>query len=86
MLGIFKTDSVVGLYGVSTKFYSMIKQLINAAFVVVIPRISRSIVTDKEKAAGKLSEILNITLLITIPAASGLFMVRKSLILFFRRK
>jgi O-antigen/teichoic acid export membrane protein len=83
MLGIFKTDSVVGLYGVSTKFYSMIKQLINAAFVVVIPRISRSIVTDKEKAAGKLSEILNITLLITIPAASGLFMVRKSLILFF---
>lgn len=83
MLGIFKTDSVVGLYGVSTKFYSMIKQLINAAFVVVIPRISRSIVTDKEKAAGKLSEILNITLLITIPAASGLFMVRKSLILLF---
>ena len=83
MLGIFKTDSVVGLYGVSTKFYTMIKQLINAAFVVVIPRISREIVKDKEKTAGKLSEILNITLLITIPAASGLFMVRRSLILLF---
>ena len=83
MLGIFKTDSVVGLYGVSTKFYTMIKQLINAAFVVVIPRISRGIVKDKEKTAGKLSEILNITLLITIPAASGLFMVRRSLILLF---
>ena len=61
----------------------MIKQLINAAFVVIIPRISRGIVKDKEKTAGKLSEILNITLLITIPAASGLFMVRRSLILLF---
>ncbi|WP_081823111.1 flippase [Sharpea azabuensis] len=83
MLGIFQTDSIVGLYGVSTKFYTMIKQLINAAFVVVIPKISRSIVHDKEKASDKLSDILNITLLITIPAACGLFMVRKSLILLF---
>lgn len=83
MLGIFKTDSIVGLYGVSTKFYTMIKQLINAAFVVVIPRISRSIIQNQEKASDKLSEILNITFLITIPVAFGLLMVRKSLILLF---
>lgn len=83
MLGIFKTDAIVGLYGVSTKFYTMIKQLINAAFVVVIPRISRSVIQNEEKASDKLSKILNITLLITIPAACGLLMIRKSLILLF---
>lgn len=83
MLGIFKTDIVVGLYGVSTKFYSMIKQLINAAFVVVIPRVSRGMENDREKASEKLSEILGITLLISIPMACGLFMVRNSLILVF---
>lgn len=46
-LRIYADDTSVGYYGVSTQFYQLIKQLINAAFIVVVPRISNELTKDK---------------------------------------
>ncbi len=76
-------DSHNGLYGAATRFYQLIKEMINAAFVVIIPRISNDLVNDKEKANSKLSKVLNFTILLTVPCSVGLFMVREDLIMIF---
>lgn len=90
ILNIFTNDKVVGYYSVSTRFYNMVKQIVNAAFIVVIPRISNFIAIDNATeegasnlASNKLSELLNITILFAFPLAVGLFMISKNLILLF---
>ncbi|ETA74472.1 flippase [Ligilactobacillus equi] len=83
MLGIFKSDKIVGYYGVSSRFYTMVKQVLNAAFVVVIPRIARNLEDNREETGQQLNRILNLTMLLGFPATVGLFMVRKDLIILF---
>lgn len=83
ILGIFKDDTAVGYYGVSTQFYQLVKQLINAAFVVVIPRISNELASDKLKAQERYNDILILTILLVIPSSIGMYMVREKLILVF---
>jgi O-antigen/teichoic acid export membrane protein len=83
MLRIFADDTSVGYYGVSTQFYQLVKQLINAAFIVVIPRISNELASDESKAFGRYNKILIITILLLIPCSIGLFMIRKNLVLLF---
>lgn len=90
ILNIFTNDKIVGYYSVSTKFYNMVKQIVNAAFVVVIPRISNLIAIDNiseeervDNAANKLSELLNVTILFAFPLSVGLFMISKNLIILF---
>lgn len=83
ILGIFKDDTAVGYYGVSTQFYQLVKQLINAAFIVVIPRISNELASDKLKTQKRYNDILILTILLVIPSAFGMYMVREKLILVF---
>ena len=83
VLRIFADDTSVGYYGVSTQFYQLVKQLINAAFVVVIPRISNELVSDKEVAHKRYNDILILTILLVVPASVGMYMVREKLILLF---
>lgn len=83
ILGMFKDDTAVGYYGVSTQFYQLVKQLINAAFVVVIPRISNELASNELKARKRYNDILLITILLVIPSAIGMYMIREKLILIF---
>ena len=83
ILRIYADDVSVGYYGVSTQFYQLVKQLINAAFIVVIPRISNELTKDKNLAFNRYNKILAITILLIIPCATGLFMIRNSLVLLF---
>lgn len=82
-LRIYADDTSVGYYGVSTQFYQLIKQLINAAFIVVVPRISNELTKDKSLAYSRYSKILVITILLVIPCAVGLFMIRHNLVILF---
>lgn len=83
ILGIFYDDDVVGIYGASGRYYTLIKQVINAAFVVLIPRIANQLAKDAHKSAESLKKVLDITILTVIPASVGLIMIRKNLILIF---
>ena len=83
ILRIFANDASVGYYGVSTQFYQLIKQLINAAFIVVIPRISNELANDEGKAYERYSKILVVTILLLIPCSIGLYMIRSNLVLLF---
>lgn len=83
ILRIYSNDISVGYYGVSTQFYQLIKQLINAAFIVVIPRISNELAKDKSIVYERYNKIFELTVLLIIPCSFGLFMIRKQLILLF---
>ena len=83
ILRIYADDTSVGYYGVSTQFYQLIKHLINAAFVVVIPRISNELTKDEDKVYERYNKILIITILLILPSAIGLFMIRRNLIILF---
>ena len=40
MLGFFCSDSIVGIYGFSSKIYNILKQAINSIVVVTVPRLA----------------------------------------------
>lgn len=40
ILGFFKSDSEVGIYALSSNIYTVIKSILNAVIIVVIPRLS----------------------------------------------
>lgn len=87
ILKIFSDDQSIAYYGVSTQFYQLIKQLINAAFLVVIPRFSNDLVKkNKTQVTKSYNTILSLTILVIFPSAIGLFMIRENLILLFSGK
>lgn len=87
ILGIFHDDSISGYYGVSSKFYTIVKQIINAAFVVLIPRISNEISKENIHPSNeRFYEILRCIVLLSVPTSVGLVMIRKNLILLFARE
>ncbi len=83
ILGIFYDDNITGFYGVSSRFYLLVKQVINAAFVVFIPRIANELSKDVHKSVEKLEKVLHFTIIAVVPASVGLIMIRKNLIIFF---
>lgn len=85
VLGIFYDNDVVGYYGVSTRFYMLIKQVVGAAFTVLIPRISNELAKDGTKSQKHLEKVLRFTIIAAVPAAVGLIMIRKNLILVFSK-
>lgn len=81
ILGILRGENEVGLYGVSAKIYTLVKELINAMMVVAIPRISNEIRSgDKESINNQLSEIFGDLLIIIGPACVGLIMLAKNMV------
>ncbi|MBQ6475565.1 MAG: flippase [Clostridia bacterium] len=83
LLRIFTDDIAVGYYGVSAQFYQMVKQIINAAFIVVIPRISHELAVGEERVMERYKRILSMTILLLVPCAIGLLMIRSNLIALF---
>lgn len=84
MLGILKDDAEVGLYSVSSKIYSLVKQLMNAMLVVAIPRISHEIGTEsKSEVQTHLRKIIDDLFIVIVPACVGLFCLSKDIILLF---
>ncbi len=81
ILGILKNDSEVGLYSVSAKIYTLVKNLMNSMLIVAIPRISNEIEKDdRNQINSHLSDILSNLILLIIPACIGLFMLSHNII------
>lgn len=84
MLGVLKGDQQVGIYSAATKMYSLVKQIINAAMVVCVPRIAYYIGVQNRKAVRKLlNTMLEMILMLGIPAVIGLFSLSGNVINLF---
>ncbi len=76
LLGVFCGDYYTGLYSVSTKIYSIVKNLISAIILVAIPRFSYYYgkgMTDKFNEL--LAAISGHLAIIALPASVGMFLV-----------
>lgn len=82
ILGLLKNDATVGIYSVSVKIYSFVKNILNAIITVTLSRLSYYVaanrLTEYKKLAGN---ILKILLTVMMPTLTGLFMVSKNAIL-----
>ena len=84
ILGVLKDDIVVGLYSVSAKIYTLIKQLLNALLVFAIPRISNEIARKEFEVVDKhYNKIFSYLILILGPACTGLFVLSENIIELF---
>lgn len=82
ILGLLRTDYEVGLYSAAVKIYTIIKNVLAASIMVLIPRFSILLnKSDKAEANKLFTSIFNILTLILIPATLGLFMESKNIIL-----
>lgn len=82
ILGLLKNDYDVGIYGVSVKIYTIINGLINGLLVVTIPRLAMLFGKRKVKEYKKvLSTVLNNASILVLPAAVGLIMLSREIVL-----
>ena len=87
MLGLLKNDYEVGIYGVSTRIYSMVKDMLQAVLLVTIPRLSLYWGKGNREEYDKLLKKVTSTMIVlVVPAIIGLFIVGKDVILIIAGK
>lgn len=87
ILGLLKNDYAVGIYGVAVKIYSIVSSLIGGLLVVTIPRLAMLIGKRRIKEyTHVLQEVINSLSILGLPAAIGLVMLSKEVILIIAGK
>ena len=83
ILGFFKSDSEVGIYTLSSNIYTVIKSILNAVIIVVIPRLSVYLGENKrDEYEGLLNSLKKVLYTLVIPAIVGIFLLSKDVMLF----
>ena len=81
ILGIIRSETEVGIYGLSTKIYSVIKQILNAIVIVTLPRLSLLLGEHKLDSYDKLTKkIFEALITILFPSVVGVIMISKDII------
>lgn len=81
LLGVIKSEYEVGIYSISVKIYSIVKQLLNAICVVVIPRIGVYLGNnDREKYNDLLNNTLAALIGLLLPVITGLFFLSNDVV------
>ena len=81
ILGVLKGNKTVGIYSVSTKIYLLIKALINATIMVMVPRLSSMLSEKSLKEVDEVvSKLFNLLLMIIIPCMAGMFSEAENII------
>lgn len=84
MLGFLQGDAPVGRYTAAVKVNRMVIALVTSIGVVLIPRLSYYIGQQKnEQVRSLVNKVFNITFMLSIPAATGLFLLSDEIILLF---
>lgn len=84
ILGIFHNDEVVGYYSVSAKIYTLIKQVINAALFVLLPRMAKAAAENSsEEINRKISTVLSLLMVGIGPACAGLYMLAEEVVVIY---
>lgn len=84
MLKWMHSEYEVGLYTAAVKMNGMVKSLVNSLSVILLPRLSNYLGTEKKDEYKKLIKNgFSINMGIAIPSAVGLFMIAEYVILLF---
>ncbi|AZA22323.1 MAG: flippase [Lactobacillus helveticus] len=87
LLGLMKSNYIVGLYSVSSKIYQIVKILIAALLMVTIPRLAMLFGKNRLKEYKSiLFSLTNTLVLIALPASVGLVMLSKEIVLLISGK
>lgn len=87
ILGLLKNDYAVGIYGVAVKIYSIVGSLIGGVLVVTIPRLAMLIGKRRIKEYSYvLQTVINSLSILGLPAAIGLVMLSREVILIIAGK
>ena len=82
ILGIIESDSIVGIYSVSVKIYTIVKRIFQAVVIISVPRLSNYYTnSEMKKYRSLLRQMHNIVITIVIPMLFGLIMTAKNAIL-----
>lgn len=83
MLGLMTNDYTVGIYSVSSKIYSMMKNILSAVLVVSIPRLSNLYGMGKIKEfKSTIQRIIDMITVLLIPSIIGIMIQADNIILF----
>lgn len=81
MLGYLQNETAVGIYGLATKIYLVIKQLLNAIVMVALPRLSAYLGNgDEEKYRTLTNKIFSAVCTLVVPAVFGMFMLSEEIV------
>lgn len=80
MLGFFGNDYSVGIYSISTKIYTIIKNVLTAVLTVTIPRFSLYAGERMDEYNNLLQKVINTLIVIVFPAVFGLMLLSKNVI------
>lgn len=80
MLGFLSSEYHIGLYSVSTKVYSLFKQILSAIIIVSIPRLSFLVINNVGEYKKLCRKIINVLILCTAPIITGIFIFSGSII------
>lgn len=81
ILGWITSDYYVGLLGITTRIYNVVKNILAALYTVVIPRISFYVGCEDEINLKKTySKLLSLVTLILFPASAGIYFISKEII------
>lgn len=87
ILGLLKDNYAVGIYGVAVKIYTIVSGLISGLLVVTIPRLAMLIGKKRVKEYNHvLQEVINSVSILGLPAAVGLVMLSREVILIIAGK
>lgn len=82
LLGLIIGNTAVGLYGLATKVYSLVKQVLNSITIVIVPRLSMQYNQNK---LNEMRELLNksfsIIFSLLLPCCLGLFSLSKEIVI-----
>ncbi|MDD3139561.1 MAG: flippase, partial [Lachnospiraceae bacterium] len=76
ILGFLDNDRAVGIYSISAKIYTIIKQLLNALIIVALPKLSTYLGKKKNEQYNSLiNKIFNSLISYLFPVILGMFML-----------
>jgi O-antigen/teichoic acid export membrane protein len=81
MLGIMTSDYQVGLYGTAVKVYTIIKNILAAVLMVLIPRFTLLFTSeDKNSVDETFSKVFNTLTLLMLPMCTGLYLLSDDIV------
>lgn len=82
IIGFVKSDTDVGIYSVSVKFYNIIQSIVHAVQVVLIPQLAAAFSVKDFKSVNKhLRYAVNFELVIGLPCMVGVCLVAEGIVL-----
>lgn len=82
ILGIVHGDKAVGIYSVSVKIYTIIKQILNSIITVTLPRLAFFLQEGRNEEYNQLlNKIIKGLFILIMPAITGIFMLSDQIIM-----